>query len=249
MSTQAPSPWIIRAQPQPAARLRLFCFPYGGGGAMMMRPWQHRLPAGVELCLIQMPGRENRLRETPLTAIEPVLDAVHAAMRPLLDLPFAIYGHSLGALVGFETARRLRREDGLLPRRLLVSSRTAPQLPERRPQIHQLPDPEFLAQIRERYNGIPSAIVENAELLELFLPPLRADITILETYRYTPEPPLDTPISAFGGTRDHSVTEADLRPWAEQSSVSFDLRMFEGDHFFIQTQTASFLAEVSRLLM
>lgn len=249
MSTQASSPWIIRAQPQAAARLRLFCFPYGGGGAMMLRPWQNRLPPGVELCLIQLPGRENRLRERPLTAIEPVLDEVHAGMQPLLDLPFAIYGHSLGALIGFEVARRLRSTQGLLPRRLLVSSRSAPQLPATQPLLHPLPDAEFVAQIRERYNGIPSAIVEDPELLQLFLPPLRGDLTILETYQYTPEPPLETPISAFGGTRDHSVTEADLRAWAEQTSVSFDLRMFEGDHFFIQTQTAAFLAEISRLLM
>jgi len=151
----------------------------------------------------------------------------------MLDKPFAFFGHSLGALVSFELTRRLRREYGVHPVRLFVSAGRAPQIPRRGPPIHALPEEELLAELR-RLNGMPGELMEHEELMEIMLPLLRADFAVYETYVYTNEPPLNCPISAFGGIQDHRVKDSDLEAWRAQTNVSFSLRMFPGDHFFLK---------------
>jgi medium-chain acyl-[acyl-carrier-protein] hydrolase len=224
--------WIPFHKPGPEARLRLFCFPYAGAGALIFRNWSDGLPADVEVCPVQLPGRGTRLMEHPFTQLSPLVETLAQALVPLLDRPFAFFGHSLGALVSFELARRVRRRYGVHPVRLFVSAGRAPQIPHRAPPIHTLPEKEFLAELR-RLNGTPSEILNHEELMEIMLPLLRADFALYETYVYSTEPPLNCPISAFGGLQDRRVNDTDLEAWRAQTSVSFSLRMFPGDHFFL----------------
>jgi medium-chain acyl-[acyl-carrier-protein] hydrolase len=225
--------WIPLGKPDPEARLRLFCFPYAGGGALVFRNWSDGLPADVEVCPVQLPGRGTRLMEHPFTQLPPLVAALAQALSPLLDKPFAFFGHSLGALVSFELARQLRRQYGVHPVRLFVSAGRAPQIPHRGPPIHILPEKEFLAELR-RLNGTPSELLDHKELMVIMLPLLRADFAVYETYVYSSEPPLNCPISAFGGLQDRKVNNSDLEAWRAQTNISFSLRMFPGDHFFLK---------------
>ena len=239
--------WIAFRKPNPQARLRLFCFPYAGTGASIFRTWPDGLPADVEVCPVQLPGRGTRLTETPFTQLSPLVEALAQALVPLLDKPFAFFGHSLGALVGFELARQLRRQSGVQPVRLFVSADRAPQIPHRDRPIHTLPEGEFLDELR-RLNGIPGKVLEEAELMQIMLPILRADFAVYETYLYSTEPPLNCPISTFGGLQDHRVSRRDLEAWRDQTSASFSLRMFPGDHFFWNTTQPLLLQVLSQEL-
>jgi medium-chain acyl-[acyl-carrier-protein] hydrolase len=239
--------WIAFRKPNAQARLRLFCFPYAGTGASIFRTWPDGLPADVEVCPVQLPGRGTRLMETPFTQLSPLVEALAQALIPLLDKPFAFFGHSLGALVGFELARQLRRQSGVQPVRLFVSADRAPQLPQRDRPIHALPEREFLDELR-RLNGIPGKVLEEIELMQIMLPVLRADFAVYETYVYSTEPPLSFPISTFGGLQDRRVSRGDLEAWRDQTSASFSLRMFPGDHFFWNTTQPLLLQALSQEL-
>jgi medium-chain acyl-[acyl-carrier-protein] hydrolase len=232
-------------RPKPQARLRLFCFPYAGGGASIFRDWADSLPATVEVRPIQLPGRESRFRERPFSQITELLPALSLALQPYLDKPFAFWGHSMGALISFELARRLRRENKPGPLHLFLSGHKAPQLPDSLPSIHQLPDKEFLQEVR-KLNGAPEAVWRNIELMQLMLPVLRADFTLVETYTYTDEQPLDCSISAFGGLHDDRVSHDDLKAWQAQTQHAFTLRMFPGDHFYIHSHSSQLLSVLSQ---
>ena len=239
--------WIAYRKPRPQARLRLFCFPYAGGGALIFRTWADGLPADVEVCPIQLPGRGTRLMEPLFTQLSPLIQALAQALLPLLDKPFAFFGHSLGALVSFALARQLRRQYGVQPVHLFVSAGRAPQLPHQGLPVHTLPEEDFLAELR-RLNGTPSAMLEHEELMQIALPVLWADFAVYETYVYATELPLNCPISTFGGLRDRTVSQSDLEAWREQTSGSFSLQMFPGDHFFLNTTQPLLLRVLSQEL-
>jgi medium-chain acyl-[acyl-carrier-protein] hydrolase len=248
-TTAAPTlgSWTAGHEPNPQARLRLFCFPYAGGSALMFRIWSNALPADVEACPIQLPGRSTRLMERPFTDLSSLIQVLAQALSSLLDKPFAIFGHSLGALMGFELARQLRRQYGVSPARLFISAGCAPQIPRRGSPIHTLPAKEFLAEVR-RLNGIPKEVVEHDELMEIVIPLLRADFALYEAYVYSAEPPLNCPISAFGGLQDRKVTHRDLEAWRDQTTGAFSLRMLPGDHFFLNTTQPLLLQMLSQEL-
>lgn len=239
--------WVTYPKPNPQAKLRLFCFHYAGGGAMSFRSWSDNLPSTVEVCPIELPGRSFRLLETPFTEIPPLIQALAPAIAPSLTKPFAFFGHSMGGLVSFELARFLRQEYHQSPLHLFVSGHRAPQIPDRDPPVHALPKSEFLQELR-RYNGTPKAVLENAELMELLLPTLRADFSVVETYVYAPEPPLTCSIAAFGGLEDWKANAKDLEPWREQTNSAFSLEMFPGDHFFLHSAQSVVLESLSRQL-
>ena len=248
-TTAAPTlgSWTAGHEPNPQARLRLFCFPYAGGSASMFRIWSNALPADVEACPIQLPGRSTRLMERPFTDLSSLIQVLAQALSSLLDKPFAIFGHSLGALMGFELARQLRRQYGVSPARLFISAGCAPQIPRRGSPIHTLPAKEFLAEVR-RLNGIPKEVLEHDELMEIVIPLLRADFALYEAYVYSAEPPLNCPISAFGGLQDRKVTHRDLEAWRDQTTGAFSLRMLPGDHFFLNTTQPLLLQMLSQEL-
>lgn len=234
MRAATSDPWTVYARPNPQARLRLFCFPYAGGSASIFRGWSERLPAEVALYPIQIPGRETRLLEPPFTRLDALIPALAQALRPHFGMPFAFFGHSMGALVSFELARYLRDHQDPTPLHLFASGRRAPQIPSADPPIYHLPEAEFLQEVR-RYNGTPDGVLENAELMQVVLPALRADFTMLETYAYRPGEPLTTSISAFGGLEDRRVPHDSVAAWREQTRGDFRLRMLEGDHFFLHS--------------
>ncbi len=228
------SSWFPLLKPNSGALLRLFCFPYSGAGASAFYAWPNSLPSDIEVCPIQLPGREIRLAEPPFTSLAPLVHTLAHVILVGLDKPFAFFGHSMGALVSFEVARHLRRRYGLRPAHLFVSGYGAPHIARRDQPISSLPEPEFLAKLRH-LNGTPEDVLEHAELRDIILPILRADFAVCETYVYETDDPLDCPISAFGGLEDYEVSRDQLEAWREQTSSSFSVRMFPGDHFYLNT--------------
>jgi medium-chain acyl-[acyl-carrier-protein] hydrolase len=177
----------------------------------------------------------------------PLVEALAQALAPLLDRPFAFFGHSLGALVGFELARQLRRQSGISPVRLFVSAARAPQTAGRDRPTHSLPEGEFLGELR-RLNGIPGEVFEDDVVLQIMLPVLRADFAVFETYAYATEPPLDCAISSFGGLQDDRVCRGDIEAWRDQTTAAYSSRMFPGDHFFLNTTSPLLLRALSQEL-
>lgn len=224
----------------PQARLRLFCFPYAGGNSFIFRPWLNTLPSDVELGAIELPGHGSRITEPPLTRMADLVAAIASDLLPHLDKPFAFFGHSMGAWVSFELARWLQTHHHLGPVHLFVSGARAPQIPHRKPPIHQLPAAEFVAALR-RLQGTPEAVLEHQELMELMLPILRADFAVLETYTHAPQTLLPCSITAFGGLQDVDVSPEMLQAWQTQTSASFSRRMLSGHHFFIHSDQALLL--------
>jgi medium-chain acyl-[acyl-carrier-protein] hydrolase len=237
--------WIFGGRITPNARCRLFCLPHSGSGAAQFSSWKKFLPPALDICPIQPPGRENRFREVPLTQVHRIAEILAAELQPYLDRPYILYGYSLGALIAFELARRLRRQKVEPALALYVLARPAPHLPQSKPPLHRLNDEKFLAEVTRRYNGMSPIVLQDKELVKLFLPTLRADITALETYVYRNEEPLDSPIRAFGGNSDPTTKEADLQAWRRQTYGSFVLEILHGDHFFIRNNQQSVLNSIS----
>lgn len=188
------------------------------------------------------------MRELSYTSIDDLVTDLSDVMLPLLDRPFALFGHSMGALIGYALTRKLADDLRLHPQHLFVSARRAPQIPDPDPPLHQLPDAAFVVGLIRRYNGIPKAILQDIELLKLYLPPLRADLTMIETYRYSDPRCLNVPITAFGGWEDTRATPADLSAWREFSTDAFAMQMFPGGHFYIQSQGEELLRAISDAL-
>jgi medium-chain acyl-[acyl-carrier-protein] hydrolase len=170
------------------------------------------------------------------------------AVHPYLDVPYAFFGHSLGALVAFELARYLRRETERTPAHLFVAARRSPERPEPRHPIHPLADREFVFEVQRRWGGIPAEVLKEPDLLALLLPALRADVTMIETYTYVLDEALDFPISCFGGLDDSTVTKEDLEAWKEHTRAHFEMIVFPGTHFFLQSSRAPLLDVLSRHL-
>jgi medium-chain acyl-[acyl-carrier-protein] hydrolase len=239
------NPWLSCLRPNPMARLRLLCLPYAGGGTQVFRGWEPSLPSEVEVLAVRLPGRENRLREAPYVDLHALADALLAGIPEILDRPYAIVGHSMGALLGFELVRRLRQAGARLPVHLIASGYRAPHQPYPLPAIRGLPRDAFLEGVR-RYNGIPASALESPELLDLMMPALRADFSVCETYRYSEGPPLACPISAYGGLADPDVQRGDLEAWGLHTTSGHVVRMFPGDHFFLQSCRDQFLEALTR---
>jgi medium-chain acyl-[acyl-carrier-protein] hydrolase len=241
------TPWIARFNPDSQADINLFCFPYSGAGASAFYTWAYEMPDAVNICPVQLPGRETRLAEALHHNLEILATAVAVALRPFLHQTFAFFGHSMGALVAFEVARQLQAE-GIYPQHLFVSGYRAPHLPDPDPPIHALPEDEFIQKLRA-LNGTPAEVLDNAELRELILPILRADFAVCETFTYNAGLPLSCPITALGGLHDIYVSRDSLEAWCKHTTATFKVRMFPGDHFFINSARAALLPALARDLM
>jgi medium-chain acyl-[acyl-carrier-protein] hydrolase len=225
-------PWFENLPEGRNGPLRLYCFPYAGASAQAFRGWQRHFAPSVALSLAHLPGRAMRIGEPAFKTYKPLVNVLADEMIPELPPAFAFWGHSMGALISFELARELRRRGQPAPLALFLSARGAPQVPDADPPIFNLPEPEFISELR-RLNGTPKEVLDNPELKEFFLPTIRADFELVETYEYEPEPPLACPICAYGGLQDTSVPAASLKEWQKQTSAAFKIRMFPGDHFYI----------------
>jgi medium-chain acyl-[acyl-carrier-protein] hydrolase len=232
MPAPAASRWITCPRPRPGAVLRLFCIPHAGAGASVFRGWGDALPAEVEVCPVQLPGREQRMGEPAIGRMEPLVGELAREVAAAGDLPFAVFGHSNGALIGFELARLLRRQGLHGPLHLFASGRRAPDLPNPLADLTDLPDDEFLEGLVS-LGGTPREVAEHPELLRVLLPLLRADVALNETYRFAEEAPLECGITVYGGVRDPKASRADVEAWRRHTAGPFTLRFFPGDHFFV----------------
>lgn len=235
--------WITGQKCDSRAQMSLFCFAHAGGGASVFRLWSEGLPRSIRVIPVQLPGREDRIKEPPYTRMVALLDPLLRALRPHFDLPFAFFGHSLGALIAFELARELARRNERGPVRLFASARRAPHLPRSRRLIYHLPASEFIRELKT-YKGTPSAVIADPDLLALLLPTIRADFALNETYTYAAGPLLACPISALGGVEDDHVNPDELEAWAKETHGDFSIRMFPGGHFYLRDQCA----ELSRMI-
>ncbi|MEO1427753.1 MAG: thioesterase II family protein [Cyanobacteria bacterium J06633_8] len=239
--------WITFPKPNPKADVRLFCFPYAGGSSTIFRPWLNKLPNNIEICPIELPGRGSKIQQAPFNRLEPIIKFLSLQIQPYLDKPFTFFGHSMGGLLSFELTRLLYKEYKISPIHLFISARSAPQIIDSKPLIHTLPESEFINKLRD-YNGTPDAVLQNKELMQLFLPILRADFAVLETYTYHHAPPLECPISVFGGLEDDKVSVEELEAWRTQTNHNFLLQMFSGGHFFINDYYSLLIEKISEML-
>jgi surfactin synthase thioesterase subunit len=221
----------------------LFCFPHAGGGPAFFRPWSTALASDIDVRPIQLPGREARIHEPPLHRIEQLMDPLCAALEPHLDRPYALFGHSMGALVAFEVARRFSDGAHPAPFCLIVSGRRGPRIPSNRRILFGLPPEEFLAEV-VRLGGMPQEILDQPDLLDMLLPVLRADYELSETYGPLPGGGLRCPVAAYMGTADPEVELAGLRAWREETTGEFTARVFPGDHFYLKSERANVLLAV-----
>ena len=235
-STLPASPWFSCPRPTPAAQLRYWGMPYAGGGAAVWHPWAARLSPVAELVAIRLPARESRLAEPPATDLLALARELATAIAPHTHEPYALGGHSMGALLAFEITRELRRRGLPLPLALIASGARAPDCPRTEPDLHHLPDDDFIREVDQRYQGIPPALLANREFLDLFLPALRGDLTAFETYRHQPEPPLDLPVLSLRGDRDLRASEPQALAWRAHTTGDFLSATFSAGHFFLPDQ-------------
>ena len=245
---QTGDPWIAFMTPRPAARFRLFCFPYAGGGAKIFREWGALFPPSIEVCPIELPGRGGRFRESPFKRMEPLVDALVHGLSDYLDKPFAFFGHSMGAALGFELSQALYDRRGLEAAHLFVSGRTAPQRQNNDSLIYDQPDAEFITAV-VALEGTPQEVLESKELLELVLPILRADFELIGTYNYVPRRKLACPITALGGICDKGTSPEDIKAWNENTSGAFSMHMLPGNHFFLHSQARAIVRTIAANLI
>jgi len=227
--------WFVCPQANPRADIRLFIFPYAGGGPAAFNKWSSAFPERVEAWIAHYPGRGSRFQEPALTSVNTLTEQLSQVIRVLLNKPFAFFGHSFGGLVAFELAKSLQRRTLLQPQILFVSGCGAPHLSDPHPPMHGYSDSAFIKSLQEM-NGVPSDVLNHPELLQLLLPALRADFEAFETYAHVPEDaPLHCPIVAFGGMHDPRLSRERVEAWAQHTDSGFESHYFPGDHFFINT--------------
>jgi surfactin synthase thioesterase subunit len=235
--------WIRCFHSAPEAAVRLVCFPHAGGAASFYFPMSKALHPDIEVYSVQYPGRQDRRGETALTAVPDIARHAARALRELPRGPLALFGHSMGAAVAYETARILERSgDGPLEA-LFVSGRRAPS--RFRPEfVHQRDDTGLVEEMRT-LGGTDPGVLRNRELLQLVLPVVRNDYRAIETYRPEPGPVLDSPVTVFIGDSDPKVTLDDAQAWREHTAGEFDLEVFRGGHFYLVEHQREVLQRIS----
>ncbi|MBS1799375.1 MAG: thioesterase [Acidobacteria bacterium] len=225
--------WISPRDRIEGARVRLFCLPHAGSGAVTYQSWKRELPSFVEICALRLPGREMRLSERVNSNCRILSKDIAEAVAGECDLPYAIFGHSMGALLAFELARNLRDKGVSQPKLLFLSGRIGAHVALRTSPLHELPLDLFLAELEVRYGALPRELLEDREMLDFYLPILRADIKLVETYQYQTCNPLDCPIYVTAGEDDRSVWAEGLSAWKQHTTGDFGLTMYQGGHFYL----------------
>lgn len=240
-------PWFGRVSNGAELRVRLFCFPYAGGAAHVFDAWPAQLPRAVGVCPVMLPGRPPRMREAPVGDLDALAEPIAVSIVGHADRPFALFGYSVGGLLAFEVARRLRRCGAAQPAHLFVGACRAPHMPPTEPPASTLSEAAFVERLRV-LAGTPDEVFQNPELLDLLLPTLRSDFALSDNYRYASEAPLPCVITAFAGVNDALVTEADVAGWRHHTSAAFHVHRLQGNHFFIQSQAPVMLQVIAAAL-
>ncbi|MGZ2749830.1 SDR family NAD(P)-dependent oxidoreductase [Burkholderia stagnalis] len=241
MPAPSPSPvtaadadrWFLVPRPSRAPRMRIFCIPYLGGLGSVFSGWVRHLPDEIELQALQLPGRPPRHAEAAHSRYPALVDALRDVLMLRLDAPYAIYGHSLGALLAFGLAHALRDAGAPAPEHLFLAAYPAPHLHNPVGDIAGLPEAAFIDGLK-RLRGIPEQVLADRELLKVFLPSLRAEIDLLNSYVHDTRAPLAMPATILGGTRDHVVTAAEIGAWRQHFAVPVDVREIDGGHYFMK---------------
>lgn len=211
---------------RPGPGPRLICLPSAGGGTADFRRWKIDCTV-MPACL---PGRERRLSERPYRSMAPLVEDLADALP--VEVPFSLYGHSMGAWIAFELVRELRRRELPLPDRLLVGARRAPHLPSALPALGRLSRAAFLDGMQQHYGAIPQVLLDSPELMDTFLPALRADVLLLDDYGYREQAPLDLPLHVFCADDDPTVTASEVEAWRLHTTGAFRVHRVSGGHFF-----------------
>lgn len=230
---------------------RLFCIPHAGGGPSAYRGWRDLLAPEIDVTIIELPGRETRFKETPYLRIDDLVHDLTEAVLPKIrdGQQFAFFGNSLGGLIAFETLQAIYELSCQEADHLFVSSVGAPHLPVQMPPIAHLSDHDLIREIQDRYAGIPAAVLDDTELLSAMLPTLRADVSVVESYRRLAPRPLACPITAFRGRRDRTIEARDVEAWSDQTVSSFRHVLLDEDHLYLQSARSSLTAQIRTTLL
>jgi len=203
------------------------------------------LPGEIELVAVQLPGRESRVKEAFIASMDDLIGGIVEAITPLVNKPYAIFGHSFGALNGFEVIRELRRRGLNQPFLFIPAGRQGPQLKPKKPPIASLPQEAFIEELRKEYGDHIGPILDSAELRDVFIPQIHADFALSETYRFRGGQPVDCPIVALGGVDEEDLEAHELNAWSAQTNRRFRSQRLPGDHFFIR-ESQELVIEVIR---
>lgn len=240
------SNWYVEFKKNPDAFIRLFCFHHSGGGASAYYPWREQLSPDIELVAIQLPGRENRFNEPLTNNLDDIMTNLTRGFHPYVSKPFFVFGHSLGALLGFEFIKAIHHHYSLYPKHLIVSATKAPHLPFRKKGISQLNDAALKEELKT-YNGLDERIINNEEILDLLLPIIRNDFKIYESHYYSDSKPLPCDILALSGIHDQTVTKEEIFAWTSYTAGKFKHLSFSGRHFFIKNYQKDILEIINQI--
>jgi len=228
--------WFVIPKPNINADLQLICFPYAGGSASTFLPWIKNLPVNVELIIIQAPGRGARMGELAYSDMQALIEDLIKIIPSVLNKPYILFGHSLGSRIAFELMNQLKTLNHALPQHFIASGSRGPHHKCMKEPIYDLPHHEFIEELKH-LNGTPQAVLENKELMELFLPLLKADFEIADRYCYTGKVRFNCPISVFGGEDDVEICLSKLNSWGDFFETDAEVHMFPENHFFIDSQS------------
>lgn len=235
--------WIRRFVPSPQAASRLVCLPHAGGSAGYYLPVAKGLAPGVDVLSAQYPGRQDRRDEPCLQSVTELADGMFDALQPWLDKPITIFGHSMGASIGFELAVRLENA-GVTPTALFASGRRAPSTHRDGETSYLLDDAGLIAEVK-KLGGASSHLLDDKDIQQMVLPSIRADYRAAETYEWSAGPRLHCPVFAFTGDADPKVSLAEARAWREHTESGFELRVFPGDHFYLDKNAPEVIAAIA----
>lgn len=242
----ARSKWFLTFKKNPYAKMRLLCFHHSGGGASTYFPWSKQLSPIIELMAIQLPGREDRFSEPFIDDVEDLIHKLTREFSQYKDMPFFVFGHSLGALLSFEFAKSIKKAYSLTPHHIIISATKAPHLPLKRKNLSKL-DPVSLKTELFSYNGIDKEIINNEELFDLYLPILKNDFLLYENYEYLESSPLSCNMLALSGTLDESVKEEEVIAWSRHTQGNFKHMSFSGGHFFIKQYQKEIVSIINQI--
>lgn len=242
----AQNPWLKIKNTNLSPKVRLFCIPFAGAGASAFTGWQKHLNADIELISVQLPGRENRFSEPALSNMSELLRELEKVIFPYTTQPWAIFGHSMGAAIGYQLVNQLIEHGFTPPVRLFVSAKTPPHLSTNAQFIAELPDKELIQALSNRYGADISG--GQQELLELMLPTLRADFTLVEGTFGAVNTPLPCPITAFNGSNDHSVSADKMSQWCKYTANTFEQVEINGPHFYLQSAVQDLAKTINQRL-
>lgn len=212
-------------------KIKLFCLPFSGGNSYSYRKLEHYKAAFINLIAFDLPGHGKRMKEPLLTDITEMAEDVIKQMKDSLSGPYAIYGHSMGATLGYVVSQKIVQQEMNPPLHLFVSGRQGPSVVNNEEILHILPKEEFIEKVLA-YGGIPEMVAQEKDLMDLFVPIMRADFQAVETYTHKPAPPLNIPITAMIGL-DEGITYEEALKWQEITTQKISLKQFSGGHFFI----------------